>query len=344
MKKEQIITKEMLTPSQDDLEIVGVFNPAVIEKDDEIILMVRVSEAAKNNNQNIFHVPIFQNKKVTFVEIDKRDSNYDFSDSRVIRNHRQNYLTSISHFRVARSKDGFNFVFDETLVLPETTYEKYGIEDPRITKIGDIFYVTYSAVSDYGINVALMTTKDFKTFIRRGVLFPFDNKDGVLFPSLINNQYYALHRPSKSDFGQLDIWLAMSPDLLHWGQHMALKEARPHYDDITRVGAGAVPFLIKGLGWVVVYHAANEKHEYHLLAMLLDEFDPSTVLKRSRTPLLVASEPFELKGFFNHVIFTCGLILKDEQLKIYYGAADESIGVATLSLDDVLNNLEDLKK
>ncbi|NLN80638.1 MAG: glycosidase [Erysipelotrichia bacterium] len=343
MKKQQIITKEMLQPSQDDLKIVGVFNPAVIQKDDEIIMLVRVSEAAKNNTHNVFLVPVYKNETVSFVKINKNDSNYDFSDSRVIRNHSQNYLTSISHFRVARSKDGVHFQFDGTKIFPETEYETYGIEDPRITKIDDKYYITYSAISDYGINVSLIETNDFKTFTRKGIIFPFDNKDGVIFPKQINGKYYALHRPSKSDFAKLDIWLASSPDLLHWGDHQVLTKARPTYQNSTRIGAGAVPFLIKGLGWIVIYHAANETHEYHLLAMLLDEFDPSRVLKISSKPLLIASEPFELRGFFNHVIFTCGLTYLHDEVNIYYGAADESIGLAKLTIEQILANLESVK-
>lgn len=341
MEKQLIIRKNDVQPSRPDLSVLGVFNPAVIRKGNETIMIVRVAEMAAQKQVNIFLIPTYKNKLLHFVKVDKSNHNYDFSDARVIRNHNQNYLTSISHFRIARSADGIHFVFDKTRIMPETIYESYGIEDPRITEIDGQYYITYSAISENGINVGLMVTKDFCTFERKGIILPFDNKDCVIFPKMINGKYWAFHRPSKSDFGSLDMWTAKSPDLLSWGDHQVMIEARPNYLKSTRVGAGAVPFLTSR-GWVVIYHAADEQQHYHLAALLLDANNPTKVLMRSKKPLLSPQADFETKGFFDNVVFTCGCIAQNDNISLYYGVCDENIAVCTMTLQDIYANMEEI--
>lgn len=339
MEKRLIIRCSDLRASRKDLRVLGVFNPAVIKKGEETIMLVRVAEASICNDKAVFRVPTWHKNKFKFIEVNRHDTNFDFSDARVIRNHEQNYLTSISHFRVARSLDGVNFIFDNTRVMPENDYESYGIEDPRITEIGDLYYITYSAISEHGINVGLMLTKDFVTFTRRGIILPFDNKDCVIFPKKINGNYYAFHRPSKSDFGQLDMWTSESPDLLHWGNHLVVSEARPAYQKSARVGAGAVPFLTER-GWLAIYHAADNEHHYHLAALLLDKNNPTHVLMRSRKPLLSPEEDFEKNGFFGNVVFTCGVTNDKDVITIYYGVCDENIAMCKMPLNDIFANME----
>lgn len=341
MEKRLIIRKTDLKPSRKDLCVLGVFNPAVIQKGHETIMLVRVAEASSNIDKTTFLVPTWHQKKFAFIPVRRDDANYDFSDARVIRNHEQNYLTSISHFRVARSGDGVNFVFDNVHILPETEYETYGIEDPRITEINGIYYITYSAISEHGINVGLMVTKDFVTFTRRGIILPFDNKDCVIFPKKINGQYYAFHRPSKSDFGQLDMWTSESPDLLHWGNHLVVSNARPAYQKSARIGAGAVPFLTER-GWLAIYHAADNEHHYHLAALLLAADDPTRVLMRSRQPLLSPEEDYERDGFFGNVVFTCGVTNDKDNVTIYYGVCDENIAMCKMPISDIFANMEEV--
>ncbi|MFA5421177.1 MAG: glycoside hydrolase family 130 protein [Bacilli bacterium] len=341
MKKQLIIRKSDITPSHPQLSVLGIFNPAVILKGRETMMLVRVSEIAKSEEERLFIVPTYRDSHLHFIKIDRFDPAYDFSDVRVIRNHEQNYLTSISHFCVAHSDDGINFVMTGTRVMPEMEYESYGIEDPRITEIDGQYYVTYNAISENGINVALMVTSDFVSFKRLGLLFSFDNKDCVIFPQKIDGRFFAFHRPSKSDFGHLDMWLAESPDLLHWGGHAILKAARPSYMKSTRVGAGAVPFLTER-GWLVIYHAADERHHYHLAAMLLDRNDPPRVLMRSKKPLLSPQEDYEKNGFFQNVVFTCGLTRKDNIVTIYYGVCDENIAMCEMAIDEIFDNMEEV--
>ena len=142
--KQLILEKKDLKPSQPNFEILGVFNPAITKFQDDIIMIARVSESACQDDSNHYKVPILsQDGKFEIVSLPKDNPNYDFSDLRVIKNHKKNYLTSLSHFRVGSSNDGVHFNFkSEDIILPLGPYEEYGIEDPRITKLENTFYIT----------------------------------------------------------------------------------------------------------------------------------------------------------------------------------------------------------
>src|SRR5439155_3619406 len=133
-------------------------------------------------------------------------------DVRVVKRKRDNLvrLNFISHLRVARSKDGHSIdSADGAIFGPANQYEEFGVEDPRITRIGDTFYITYVAVSRHGVATALASTRDFKSFQRHGIIFSPENKDVVLFPEKISGTYHALHRPAGSaPFTKPEMWMA----------------------------------------------------------------------------------------------------------------------------------------
>jgi predicted GH43/DUF377 family glycosyl hydrolase len=301
-------------------------------------MLARVAETPIQTDPSVFSVPSWRNGHYELTPIQRNDPAYDFSDPRVIKNHRQNYLTSVSHFAVGESKDGIHFSFRRRGIFPEGETESFGIEDPRIARIDGRYYITYAAVSPLGINVGLMVTSSFYSFRRLGILFPSDNKDCVLFPRRIKGRYMAFHRPSATDFGKLILWLAESPDLFCWGCHRPLPEATISYGKAARTGAGAPPFLTKK-GWVEIYHSADEANHYHLTAMLLDARHPERILAKSRRPLIEPTEEYEKKAFSPDVLFTCGLIPEKNRLLVYYGAGDQSIAVAILSYDELWANL-----
>lgn len=343
MKKRLLLEPKDLKPSNECMHILGVFNPGVIEYKEEIIMIVRVSESMIQDDDAHFSVPVLDTEnQIKPYKIPRNDDSYNFSDSRVIINHKGSFLTSLSHFRLGRSKDGIHFDFsDRDIILPESIYEEYGIEDPRITQIGHKYYITYSGISSTGINVRLMVTEDFVHYDRLGNIFHADNKDCVIFPEKINGKYYSLHRPSFSQFGQLNIWTAESNNLIEWGNHEVLAKAKVNFQTSHRVGAGAVPFLTKE-GWVEIYHIADEDDHYHLVAMLLDKDNPNIILRRSFKPLVKPTEGYEKYGFMDHVIFTCGVIVKDNLVRIYYGVCDEKVAVCELSMDEIFENMEEL--
>lgn len=343
MQKRLILEAKNIIPSRSDFEVIGIFNPAVATFGEETILLARVAEKVRQSDPAHFLIPRYSDPGILEVfGIPSEGSDYDFSDCRLVRNGKSNFLTSLSHFQVCRSRDGIHFTLDpRETVFPGNQYEEYGLEDPRITPVDGRFYITYSAVSSCGINVGLMVTDDFRKFERLGNIFHSDNKDCVIFPERISGKFFALHRPSISHFGSLDMWTAESDNLRQWGNHKILKGARVTYGESARIGAGAVPLRTEE-GWLVIYHSADHSDRYHLTAMLLDPNDPNRVLKKSVRPLLEATEPFEKGGFVPNVVFTCGLLPGKDALTIYYGVCDQDIAVCEIPLASVLAGMEAL--
>ena len=336
-----IIGPKDIKPSKDDFEVIGVFNAGVTRFQEEVILLLRVAERPINGNPDVVQTVVFDvvEKQLIIKEFAKDNPENDFSDPRLIITPTLTYLTSISHLRLARSKDGINFQIEDTpTISPENEHETFGLEDPRISLIDSVYYINYVAVSPFGVTTCLISTEDFVSFQRHGVIFYPENKDVVLFPEKVGNRYFALHRPVSPLFKKQDIWLAESPDLHCWGNHRHLFGPQESGWDQAKVGAGAVPFRIEQ-GWLEVYHGANRDNRYCLGAVLLDGQEPSRVLARSKKPIFEPQVPYECEGFFGNVVFSCGLICEDDRLRIYYGAADTTICYAELSLQETIKSL-----
>ena len=341
-EKNPIIKPEDITPSRPDLKVIGVFNCAVTRFNGEVLLLMRVAEKPINDNKDLEIIPLLDLNTglLSLKEFDRNDSSINFSDPRFLGTPTEWYLTSISHLRIARSKNGIDFGIDKKpAIFPENVYDRYGIEDPRITYIDGKYYINYSAVSDItGITISLASTTDFVRFKNHGVIFLPDNKNGAIFPEKINGKYYALNRPSPV-YGSRDIWISESPDLICWGNHKRLMGSRKEYWDEAGIGAGAVPFKIKE-GWLEIYHGSSKSFRYCLGAVLLDINEPWKIISRSEEPLMEPEMEYELKGFFENVVFSCGALYEENKVKIYYGAADTSIAYAEIDLDDILDHLK----
>jgi len=337
-----IIKPGDVKPSRPDFEVVCAFNAGVSRLGNEVILLLRVAERPINNNPKVYLSPIYDAEKNLLIikEFDRNNPAFDFSDSRVIGTADGLYLTSISHFRVARSKDGINFDIDERpAIFPSNIYEAFGVEDPRISLIGNTYYINYSAISPVGITTCLASTNDFRSFRRHGIIFGPDNKDVVIFPEKINGKYYALHRPSSAVFKRNEIWIAESPDLVCWGNHRHFMGTREGFWDAGRIGGSAVPFRVKE-GWLEIYHGATNEHRYCLGAVLLDENEPWKIIARSEMPIMEPETDYEVNGFFGNVIFTCGVLYEDSVVKVYYGAADMYTAYAEIPVEDIYRNLK----
>jgi predicted GH43/DUF377 family glycosyl hydrolase/glycosyltransferase involved in cell wall biosynthesis len=251
------------------------------------------------------------------------------------------YLTHVSHLRVARSSDGVRFEVEPTpTVRALTRIEEYGIEDPRITEIEGGFLITYVSVSRLGITTGLLRTNDFRAFERLGTILLPDQKDVVLFPERSDGKYLALTRPMPATFSRvLGIWLAESPDLVHWGRHRPVALPRPGQWDETRIGASLVPIRVEQ-GWLELYHGVDRTNRYGMGALLLDGEDPSKVLARTPDPILVPEVDYERSGFLHDVVFPSGHVaLDDSRIRVYYGAADSFLAAADFSIGDVLAQL-----
>ena len=336
-----IIIPENVKPSDNNFEVIGVFNAGVARFEDDVILLLRVAERPINNNSDVVQAAVYDVEKTQIVvkPFTKADPEIDFSDPRLIITPGGTYLTSISHLRLARSKDGIHFAIEDVpTIAPTNEYETFGLEDPRISLIDDVYYIHYVTVSPLGVTTCLISTRDFDSFERHGVIFYPENKDVALFPEKIGGMYYALHRPVSPLFRKQDVWLAGSPDLVAWGNHRHLFGPREGHWDEAKVGAGAVPVRTER-GWLEVYHGVDRNNRYCLGAALLDGAEPWNVLARSKEPIFEPETDYERKGFFGNVVFSCGLLCEGDLLKIYYGAADTSICYAELSLKETLENL-----
>ena len=154
----------------------------------------------------------------------------------------------------------------------------------------------------------------------------------------IGGRYVRLDRPMVGSMG--NIWISYSEDLRYWGDSALVMTPRSHFWDSWRIGASATPFETER-GWLEIYHGVKETSAgpiYRLGTVLLDRDEPSKVLGRSVIPILVPRELYERLGDVGNVVFTCGCVLEDDgEVKVYYGAADTSICLATAPLKELLD-------
>ncbi|MCL6457483.1 MAG: glycoside hydrolase family 130 protein [Gorillibacterium sp.] len=340
-----LITPTDVKPYHEGYEVIGAFNAGITSYNGEVLMLLRVAERPISPSANIVLAPVYNpsTQVVDLVELRTDDERYDFSDPRFVRDVTLSsgfaYLTSLSYVRIARSKDGRQFtVDDKPFIYPSQQLETFGIEDPRVTQIGDTYYICFSAVSPVGIGESMVSTKDFATITHHGMIFGPDNKDVLIFPEKVNGKYYALHRPTLKSIGNPEIWIAESDNLLYWGNHKHLVGLREGMWDSGRIGGGAVPFRTEK-GWLELYHGATKEHRYCMGALLLDLNDPTKVIARSDTPIMEPEADYERNGFFGDVVFSCGVLVEGDKVCMYYGIADTSMACAELSVQEILASL-----
>ena len=339
-----LLRPEDLAPSQDDLSVVGAFNPGAVETREGLMLMIRVAEKPRQIDTGYVGLPRWDVAAGRVITDWLPRQEVIFQDARVVKIKKTGLLrlTFTSHLRMFRSPDGRNLEASQAhLLKPSHDYEAYGMEDPRITEINDLFYITYVAVSRHGAATALASTQDFRSFQHHGLIFCPENKDVVLFPERIGGHHLALHRPTTAHvFSRPEIWLATSPDLLHWGRHQPILGASGSWDR-GRIGAGTPPIRTPE-GWLAIYHG-NDKGEgesgigRYGAGLLLLDLDEPWKIRKTGGPILVAEMEYECKGFVPNVVFPTGIINQGETLLIYYGAADTSTGVVEIRLSDLLD-------
>jgi beta-1,2-mannobiose phosphorylase / 1,2-beta-oligomannan phosphorylase len=346
--KNPIITPEMICPSAEGLEVKGALNPGAVVNGEEIILLLRIAESGVADAKTV-SVPCYtfddseNNGKLEVLSFDRNDPDLKLKDTRAVIYKGKEYVSTLSHLRLARSRDGVRFEIDEKpFWVPQHPSEEYGVEDARITPIGGDFYINYTAVSQDSYGTALMKTKDFSSAEYLGMPFCVPNKDVCILPERIGGKYYALHRPFNHDFGKSAIWIASSPDLIHWGNHQCLVRPGENEWEEEKVGGGAPP-IRTDKGWLEIYHGKRLKNgadHYSLLMMLLDLEDPTKVVYKGVAPVLRPTEPYETDGFVPNVVFLNGMVLRDNrELLLYYSACDETTCLATCDIDDLLNHV-----
>jgi beta-1,4-mannooligosaccharide/beta-1,4-mannosyl-N-acetylglucosamine phosphorylase len=287
----------LLTPDQLPIEADAVFNPAVAEVDGEVVLLLRIED-------------------------------------------RQ----GLSQIRVARSRNGIDGwkIPDEPLLepdLPEYPFEEWGCEDARVTQVAAREWViAYTAYSRYGPAVALATTTDFETANRLGVVLAPTNKDACVFPRPFDGVNILLHRPVTG--GYEHIWYASCTDgYANWSEPGVLLPERggPWWDGL-RIGVGAPPLRTEE-GWLLIYHGVKDMAGhgvYRLGLALLDADNPRKALARTSRWVFAPEADFEQRGLVPNVVYTCGALIRGDDVWMYYGAADTVIGLATARLKDLL--------
>jgi beta-1,2-mannobiose phosphorylase / 1,2-beta-oligomannan phosphorylase len=340
LTEQLLLRPEDLKPSREDFRVVGVFNPGAVRVGDQIVLLVRVAELPTEERRGQTPLPRWE-ANGDLVTDWVADDELRHRERRGVRLANGFWrLTSVSHVRIARSSDGLSIDdVSEPMLAPGTEMDEYGIEDPRITPLGDRYYVTYVAVSRHGISTALASTTDFIDFQRHGVVFPPENKDVVLFPETIGGDYVALHRPMSRSFTPPQIWTARSNNLVHWGEHRHIASGMFDWEG-ERIGAGAPPIRTEA-GWLEIHHGtappqSGDVGVYAAGALLFDIDDPDRVLGRTPEPIIVPTTPYEREGFVSDVVFPTGVVATGDTLLVYYGAADACTAVTELSLDEVL--------
>jgi len=335
-----ILTPRDFNPSIDGFHVAGVLNPGAFTFKGKTGLIIRVAEMPAQSDEFV-QAPILDEKTnhVKLLKFPKNDPLLKAGDPRVFFHNKETYLTNISHLRLAWSDDGKLFTVEpQPAVTGQGENETYGIEDCRVSEINRTFYLTYTAVSENGVAVGLVTTSDWKHFQRRGIIFPPHNKDCAILPEKIGRYFYALHRPSGCDLGGNFIWVARSNDLQYWGHHRCIARTRPGKWDEQRIGAGAAPIKTAD-GWLEIYHGADYNNRYCLGALLLHPDNPEIILARSEEPIMEPIENYEQKGFFGNVVFTNGHTVDGDRITVYYGASDELICGAHLSIKEILESL-----
>ena len=226
-----------------------------------------------------------------------------------------------------------------------------GCEDPRLTRLGNKIYLTYTAFSGYSPPAIALTSIYIKDFLEKKwkwksptiISQPGEtHKNWVLFPEKINGKYAILH--SISPEIQIDYF-----DNLEFNNYTPIKSfhcfgsREDCWDNMIR-GAGPPPIKTKD-GWLVIYHAMSKhnSNKYKLGAMLLDYDDPTKIICRLPYPLLKPDAKYENEGFKPGIIYSCGAVTIDERLFVYYGGADTVTCVATTNLDQFLDKLRTSK-
>ena len=266
--------------------------------------------------------------------------------------------TRRSSIAIALSSDGMHIdeIKDRPAIGREEPYEEWGVEDARVTWLADErrYAITYTGYSPAGPRVCLITTDDLlapKRYRRHGPRIAGENKNCVIFPEKVGGQYVILHRPMPR------IVCIRVPTLeSDWTQTgVSVVGPIPGTWRSSRVGAGAPP-IRTSIGWLFPFHGATEIGEGNVYSMgwcVLDLKKPESVLYVSDSPALAPEAPYEIEhrvvpqvdpaNFITgiRVVFPQGLVELGDDLFVYYGAADVSVGGARVNKRDLVASISE---
>jgi predicted GH43/DUF377 family glycosyl hydrolase len=324
----------ILTPREDiEWEAKAVFNPSVVQDGEIFKMLYRTYPADLENGKLRLKRPGFY------------------------------FKNQVSYIGYAESKDGINFEKRDTpFISPDSKVDRYGCEDPRVTKIDDIFYITYTAIdgpiSDRehkpNVRIALATTKDFKTVTKHGIIGPSSrSKAAAFFPEPVNNGKIALLFTNAADSATSHVSIryydtiadAMHADFEGWEKFLINDVPVLKTDWWLHRGPelGAAPIKTEK-GWLIIFSAESMSDTWTIGAALLDLHEPHKLIARTPGYILQPVTKYEREGLVPNVTFPEGAIIVGDELYVYYGAADTVIGLATGKLNELLEYLETCKK
>lgn len=259
----------------------------------------------------------------------------------------------------ASSDDGSHYENRRTLISPDSEFDKYGCEDPRVTKIGRTYYIFYTALGGYpfsadNIKVAVALSTDLKTIKEKHLVTPFNAKAMTLFPEKVNGKYCALltvntdKKPSDiciAEFDSIeDMWSTNYWD--EWWKNLDAHKLHLRRLPDDQVEMGAPPVLTEK-GWLVVYSHIQRygRHDqvFGVETVILDKNNLRTIIGRTKGPFMAPEEHYEKIGMVPNIVFPTGALIRGERLEIYYGAADTYCAVASIPIENLLASLLDTK-
>lgn len=240
------------------------------------------------------------------------------------------YINSLGY---AVSADGVHFNrLEDPILINDVPQEARGPEDPRVVKIDDVFYMLYTGYGgrfDGDYRICLASSCNLINWERHGVMLDEPNKDASLFPRKVNGKYLMFHRRHP------DIWICESEDLIHWENHrVVMSPVEANAWEGLKIGISGPPIETED-GWLLVYHGVSHNKVYSQGLALLDKDDPCKVLARQAEPVLVPELDWEVNGYVPNVVFSCGQVVLDDVLYVYYAGADTAIGAATIPMKEI---------
>jgi predicted GH43/DUF377 family glycosyl hydrolase len=290
------------------------------------------------------HNPILTKAQIPYLVETVHNAAVVKHESEYIMLFRSHLRTGRSVIGLARSSDGFKFIADpEPFLAPDrkgrfAEHEEYGVEDPRVTKLGDDYLITYSAYSRSGVRIALAKTTDFARVDRVALITQADSRNAVIFPEKFEGLYARLDRPH-SEISAWSIWISYSPDLRFWGDsELVMKPMEYHWDEM-KIGPGAPPIRTDE-GWLSIYHGVFPTMAgavYRLGVALHDLQNPAKVIGVGDSWILQPEDPWEVTGYVPNVVFCCGAVPEtDGTVKIYWGGADTVMCVGEAEIADLV--------
>lgn len=261
--------------------------------------------------------------------------------------------THVSTIGYARSKDGFSIDYrhDGPIYTPRESFEKSdsggwsGCEDPRIIRVGDTLHMLYTAyngitprVAITSISVADFLAERWDAWAPPVPLSPdgIADKDAIFIPEPIDGKYMIIHRIGTHVCA--DFVPSLNPKNMEMKQCINIISPRKGMWDGLKVGI-STPAIKTKAGWLVLYHGVSARSTYRVGCVLLDLKNPTIVKARTAIPFFEPQEDYEKKGVVARVVFPCGIVVRKDTVFIYYGAADDKVGVATIELSKLLSML-----